>query len=535
MKRPGATRCGAALALALALAIRGAAPGSLAATVPPPQGKGVGPAHTAADPALIARGKHLTDLGDCEACHTANGGAKFAGGRYMGMPFGDISTPNITPDLDTGIGRFTDSDFVTLMRRGVLPSGEHIYPAMPYPWFATVKTDDLLAIKAYLFSLAPVRAPRRPNKIWFPFTIRPLIAVWDWFFVPGHEFTPDPKLTSEQNQGAYIINGLEHCGECHNNRNLLGNRAIALSVLGGPILKWYAPSLRFDKITGLGNYPDDDIFAFLKEGHSPSMGPVVGPMRETVDDSLSKLPDSDIRAMIAYLHTLPVQTLYQPRRVRRDDAGFVRGRNVYLSHCASCHQPDGKGITNRIPALDGNGMVRAFGPQDIVRVVLGGVEAREPYAPMPGLGSFMSDQDIADVSNYVRQSWSNAAPANADALLVGIVRKETNTLQNGKRPDGCPSLVEPTLESALGNPGTGIAATLHGTGAQNLLQSVNALVGELRANAASVKTDDAVNGMTVAYCNVLFGNGPLAPDARLQLMNHFSDRLYVQMTTGGSD
>ena len=239
---------------------------------------------------LIARGKYLTDMGDCVACHAAPGYPKFAGGQYMQMPFGVISTPNITPDHDTGIGYYTDDDFIRLMQRGIRPNGQRIYPAMPYPWYATVPKSDLLAIKAYLFSLKPVHAPRLENHIWFPFTIRPAIALWDAFFVPTKEFTPDPSKSAELNRGAYIVGGLEHCGTCHNGRNFLGNTAIAGDVEGAPITRWYAPNLRPDNMTGIGRYSVDDLVSFFKYGHSKSMGTVAGPMSETgIDDVASRI------------------------------------------------------------------------------------------------------------------------------------------------------------------------------------------------------------------------------------------------------
>ena len=505
------------------------------ATIPPPQRPGTAPPQAGTvDAALIARGKYLTDLGDCQACHSANGGAPFAGGQYMNMPFGNISTPNITPDVDTGIGKYTDADMIRVFHHGVNRAGENLYPAMPYPWYATVPDDDIKAIRAYLFSVAPVHAPRRPNQIYFPFTFRPGITLWNWLVVPDHVFAPDPKLTVSENRGAYIVNGLEHCGECHNNRLLLGNTSLAGRLLGGPIQVWYAPSLRPENQSGLGRFSRDEVVAFLRDGHSPHMGTVGGPMSETVDESLSKLTNSDLHAIVDYLYMQPPGATYVARQQVVPSASVVAGHSIYLSNCASCHQVDGMGVPGHIPALAGNGMVRAAGPQDIVQIVLGGMEARGPYAPMPGLGAGMTDKQIADVANYVRQAWGNGAPANTSAFLVSVARPNSGTLLNGGRGDGCPEVVQPDLAKAVADPSNGIDATLHATALPNMLQSVDKLVTELHAAAPGVSKADAVNGMTIAYCHVLYGDGALQTDDRLWQMTHFADRLYTQLTTNGA-
>ena len=505
------------------------------ATQVPSQTQGQGPSQApSADAALLAKGKYLTTMGDCVGCHSANGGKAFAGGQYMAMPFGKISTPNITPDVDTGIGRYSDGDFLYLMRAGVTPIGQHIYPAMPYPWYATLPNDDLLAIKAYLFSLPPVHAPRLKNYVWFPFSLRPAIAGYNLFFI-GRPYQPDPQLNAEQNRGAYIVNGLEHCGECHNHRNFLGNTAVALSVLGGPITQWYAPSLRFDPMTGLGRFSDKDIVRFLREGDAPSMGTVAGPMSEVVDDSTKYLSDSDLQAIVAYLHTLPTTPSYYGWKRNPTNAPLVAGQQVYLSHCASCHQMDGAGVPGKIPALDGNGMVTATGPQSVIRVILGGLEARGSYALMPGVGATMTNDQVVAVTNYVRQAWSNMAPMNATPKLVQIIREDTHTFTNGQRPDGCPTLEQAQLKSVLADNTNGIEDLLKSTTMPNMLNNVNAIVQKLHSVAPALSQSDAVNGLTIAYCPIVYGDDTIPPDQRPWQLTHFADRVYTQLSNNGSD
>lgn len=522
-------------ALGLVLAAGFLAAHSWGATQVPVQTPGQGPSQPAStDAALLAKGKYLTTMGDCVGCHTADGGKPFAGGQYMAMPFGKLSTPNITPDVNTGIGKYTDADFIRLMRGGVTPSGQNIYPAMPYPWYTTLPDDDILAIKAYLFSLPPVHAPRLANIVWFPFNLRPAVAGYNLLFL-GDRYKPDPHLTAEQNRGAYIVNGLEHCGECHNHRNFLGNSAVALSVLGGPITQWYAPSLRFDPMTGLGRFSDADIVQFLREGHSPSMGTVAGPMSEVVDYSTKYLNDADLHAIVAYLHTLPPTPSYYGWKRNPANAALIDGQQVYLSHCASCHQTDGAGIPGKIPALDGNGMVTATGPQSVIRVILGGLEARGPYALMPGVGATMTNDQIVAVTNYVRQAWSNVAPMNATPKLVQVIRDDTHTFTNGQRPDGCPTLVQEQIKTVLADKSNGLEDLLQSTTMPNMLNNVNAIVQKLHSLAPGLSQSDAVNGLTIAYCPIVYGDDSIPPDQRAWQLTHFADRLYTQLSNNGSD
>jgi mono/diheme cytochrome c family protein len=245
------------------------------------------PARADAPSDLIAKGKYLATMGDCQACHTASGGTPFAGGLEMDTPFGKISTPNITPDKATGIGDYTDQQFIRVFHAGIRRDGAYLYPVMPFPWYAKVTDDDVLAIKAYLFSLPPVTAPRKPLQISFPFNIRTGLGVWDAAFLHEGVFKPDPSKSDEVNRGAYIVEGLEHCGECHDSRNMLGAGAVAKPLQGGEIDHWFAPNITSDVRTGIGRYSDDQLVSFLKTGTAPGVGTVVGPMAQTVHDSLS--------------------------------------------------------------------------------------------------------------------------------------------------------------------------------------------------------------------------------------------------------
>ena len=502
----------------------------------PYQVQGQRPANYSQAPAdVVAYGKYLTDMGDCAGCHNADGGRPWAGGQYMAMPFGVISTPNISSDAKSGLGRYSDKSFIRLMRDGVGNEGEYIYPAMPYPWYRTLSDKDILAIKAYLMSTEPVYAPRLRNEIWFPFNLRPALALYDLAFNTADRFKPDPKLTVAQNHGKWIVDGLEHCGTCHNNRNFLGNTSWALHLYGGPITKWYALDLLGNKIDGIGSFGDDDLVSYFKKGFSTSMGTVAGPMAEMVDISSSKLPESDLRDITVYLRTLPKDlAAYHPRQRPIQSAAMTSGAHVFLTHCAMCHQVDGKGVANVIPALDGNGMVTAYGPQDVLRVIYGGLEARGPFAMMPGVGSAMTDQEIVDVTNYVRQSWGNGAPANATLLLAGLIRTDTKTLLSGKRPDGCPPLQQEDLKRVLADQSTGVADLLDGMTLPTMLQRTDKIVAAVHAAAPGMKKDEIVNGLTVAYCPIAASDKSIQPDQRLWWMSHFAERVYVQASNDGA-
>ncbi|MBE7212353.1 MAG: c-type cytochrome, partial [Gluconacetobacter diazotrophicus] len=392
---------------------------------------------------LLARGKYLVDMADCASCHSRSGGHRFAGGRPMAMPFGTIYTPNITPDQEFGMGKYTEADLTRVFRKGINRVGNYIYPGMPYPWYSSMRQEDIHAIYAYLMSQAPVHYRVPHNEIYFPFTIRPLISVWNALLTPSYIFKDDPNHSALVNRGDYIVNSFAHCSECHNGYTLLGNGPQAKPLQGGVITKWATPNITNNKISGLGRYTDDQIFRYLKNGYDDVMGPSVGPMRETTDVSLSKMRDEDIRAIVAYLRTQDRPATYSAYKRTAYLKPNPPGADIYFSQCASCHGADGRGEKGIVPALDGNGMVLAAGPHNVINVIIGGVEAYGTFGVMPALGTGMTDQQVADVSNFVRQAWSNNAPPNATAYQVAVNRREADgasgSLLNGERTGGCPT------------------------------------------------------------------------------------------------
>ena len=510
-----------------------AAPARAADAATPATPAASGAAASQNDPA--SRGKYLTDLGDCASCHTREGGQRFAGGRYMGMPFGEISTPNITPDKDYGIGNWSDDQFVASFH-GIGGSGEELYPAMPYPWYTRMKRDDILAIKAYLLTQPAVHEQRPPNRIFFPFGFRPAIALWKAGFVPSGEFQDDPHHSAQVNRGDYIVNVFAHCSECHNGNAMLGNAPSALPFMGGVIDHWASPNISNNALTGLGRYTDDQLFHFLKTGYDDHMGTAVGPMRETVEVSLSKLRDDDIHAIIAYLRTLTYGTTFVPHKVAAYQSASAPGADVYYGYCVSCHGANGRGMGNLIPALDGNGMVGAGGPQNVIAVVLQGVEAKGSFGPMPGLGTAMTDRQIRDVTNFVRQSWSNAAPPNATLALVDRLRYHataSGSLMNGRRPGGCPPLEQPDLQKVLADGSNGIVSSLQHMNLATMLPTVDSVIGKVKAAAPTLNAEEIVNGLTVAYCPIVAADDSISQGNKVWQLTHFSARVFTQLTTSG--
>jgi mono/diheme cytochrome c family protein len=486
------------------------------------------------DAALIARGKYLTTAGDCAACHTAPNGPQFAGGLYMDTPFGPISTPNITPDKDTGIGNITDDQFYRVFHQGIGMKGEPLYPVMPYPWFTKVTRDDVLAIKAYLFSLQPVHAPRKPLKLIFPFNIRDALYAWDAVFFKEGTFKPNPSESPQVNRGAYLVQGLEHCGECHNGNNLLGDTSWAQNLRGGPIDNWYAPNITSDKKEGIGKYTDADIYQYLKTGSNPAMGVVVGPMSQTMHESLRKLTDEDLHDIVLYLKSTPPKEGFKETKPNTASVTYAVNADAYLNYCASCHGQNGKGLGNSVPALAGNGAVTAGGPETVIRVILGGIDAQTSYSAMPAIGARMTDQEVADAANYVRASWGNDAPATAGPGLVGTLRKDTRTVLAFNAPGGCPKIADQATEKVIDSPDA--QNILKATTEENLLQNADKLINLVKAGAPQASQSAIINSLTLGYCPVVAANKNAATQAqKSELLDEFAERIYTQIASNGQD
>lgn len=370
----------------------------------------------AATPELVARGQYLATAADCTSCHTADRGRPFAGGRAFKLPFGTIYAANITPDRATGIGAWTDAEFVRAVTDGVSRGGEELYPAHPYTSYHLMSDADALAIRAFLQTLPPVPAPTPANQLSFPFSQRPLLRFWKILFMPRRGFEPDAGKPADWNRGAYLVTALGHCGECHTPRNLLYGLRNGQALSGETIQGWTAWNITSDPHHGIGGWSADDLVSYMRYGYAPGRGAAGGPMKEAVDLSLSKLTPQDLAAIATYLKTArasargPVAGAMPPSLSGSTmtgppsgDRGDAYGRRIFEGACASCHAWNGQGQQTPIAALAGLPSVADPKAVNVIQTVLRGssVTAPQGRAFMPGFGAAYSNQEIAAVANYV--------------------------------------------------------------------------------------------------------------------------------------
>jgi mono/diheme cytochrome c family protein len=381
---------------------------------------GLGTAH-ADDQSLIGKGEYLARAGDCIACHTNPGDALFAGGFAMPTPFGTLYSSNITPDRETGIGSWTADQFYGAMHTGRFPDGGLMYPAMPFGSYTKVTRVDSDAIFAYLRSVPPVHQPNKPHDLRFPYNNRSLILGWRTLFFSQGEYRPDPAKSAEWNRGAYLVEGLGHCGMCHTPINALGGNSASQAFQGGliPMQNWYAPSLTSNKEAGLGEWSIGEIVDLLRTGVS-QRGAVYGPMAEVTAHSLQYLNDTDVRAMAVYLKSLGQGQ--SPNAAVADmpapESSLLLhfGQTVYEAHCTSCHGSDGRGMPPQYPPLAGNPSIQMQSPVNPIRMVLNGGlppgthDDPQPYG-MPPFAQSLSDDEVAAVVTYIRAAWGNRGAA----------------------------------------------------------------------------------------------------------------------------
>ena len=378
----------------------------------------VSAADVPATPDLIARGAYLVRAGDCTACHNVPGGKPFAGGFAFNLPFGTIYSTNITADKATGIGTWSDDDFVRALHRGIAKDGTHLYPAFPYASYTGLSRADAVAMKAYLFSLPPVHAPARPNQLSFPFNQRWTLAFWNLAFLDDHRFRPDPALSPGENRGAYLATALGHCGECHTPRNLGFAMEIGRQFGGAVAQGWHAYNITTDKDYGIGDWSDEQIADYLRFGHAAGRGSASGPMAEAVGNSLQYLTADDTSALVQYLRHVEPQTGVPGTEVDpkpgamtasstwapgTTDAQGELGRRLFEGVCASCHAWNGGGRETNYAALAGSQAVNDPEGVNLVRVLLSGGELKTSRgtAYMPSFARAYNDVELAAVSNYV--------------------------------------------------------------------------------------------------------------------------------------
>jgi len=384
----------------------------------------------------IARGEYLAQAGDCTACHTVKGGKPFAGGFAFKLPFGTLYSSNITPDKETGIGAWSDADFLKAVREGVTPDGTHLYPAFPYTSYTMMTDEDVLAVKAYLFSLAPVQQANRPNTFSFPYNQRWLMAFWSAFFNPNERYRPNTAQSAQWNRGAYIAEAMAHCGDCHTPRSLTQAMDHRKKFSGAIAAGWKAYNITPDKETGIGAWSDDTVAQYLHTGHVEGYGTASGPMGEAVDNSLQHLAPEDIDALVVYLRTVPALSDPALPAPKMEPASAspkeglteadAQGADLFAGNCASCHGWTGESPVLTLATFTGARAINDPSARNVAQAILWGATRETPQgaAVMPAFAHAYSDIEIAALANYVTKRFG-AAPSAITPAQVTAIRHES--------------------------------------------------------------------------------------------------------------
>ena len=409
------------------------------------------PAPQSFDTALVRRGRDLAAIGNCNDCHTVRGGKAFAGGLPVPTPFGTIFSSNITPDAETGVGRWSEAAFRRAMRSGVNREGQHLYPTFPYDHFTNVTDADDQALYAYLMTRQPVRAPARENQLSFPLDHRFVIAGWKLLFLRRGTYQPDSTQTAEWNRGAYLVEGLAHCGACHTPRNALGAERASAPFAGGDVDNWHAYAIN-GRSPAPVPWDADALFAYLRDGWHTDHGVARGPMTQVVSN-LSSVPESDIRAIATYM--AGVFGAPTPDRKRRGEEVLAQvksspapvppantaGASIYAAACATCHE-SGRALPYGGVNLALSTAISSPDPRNAANIVLSGVRPvegeRSPI--MPGFADSMDDGQISALLNYLRARFSNQpAWTGVEKTIENVRRTQTVFLQTSPGPRNAPA------------------------------------------------------------------------------------------------
>jgi fructose 5-dehydrogenase cytochrome subunit len=410
-----------------------------------------------AESAVIERGKYLAIAADCGACHTTPGGKPYAGGLPISTPLGTIYSTNITPSADFGIGRYTEEEFSRALHRGIRRDGAHLYPAMPYTSYAKFTGDDAHALYVYFMrAVQPVEARAPATELPFPMNIRLSMLVWNFLFLDGHAFAPDPQQSAEWNRGAYLVQGATHCSTCHTPRGFLMQEEASRALSGAQVGPWYAPNITSDPVSGIGSWTREELAAFLRSGRLPAKAQAAGSMGEAVEHSFQYLSAADIDAIATFVKSVPaIQNSAGESRFTAgkmfSELGVLRGRygissnndatptgaELFQGNCASCHSAEGQGSKDGYyPSLFHNSATGAKDPANLIAAILYGVDrtVSGKQAFMPGFGGHptdsnqLSDRDIAALGTYVLTHYGPGDTAITEQQVSEIRRGGPSSL-----------------------------------------------------------------------------------------------------------
>ncbi|MDP3524658.1 MAG: c-type cytochrome [Hoeflea sp.] len=369
----------------------------------------------------VERGRYLATASDCIGCHTdvEGGGTPFAGGRGLETPFGIIYSANLTPDEETGLGKWTRDEFYRALNEGVNRHGQHLYPAMPYPYFTLMPRDDVDAIYDYLQTLEPVHAEAPEHELPFPLSIRQSVAGWKMLYFEDKQFVADPDQSAEWNRGRYLVDGPAHCGACHTGKTMFGADDEDEYLRGGALENWFAPNIRGGENGGIAHWEATDIVEFLRDGRSRHTAPMQR-MGEVVYFSTQHLHDDDLGAIATYLKSL--EDTVREAGDRPEEARLKTGATIYFDNCAGCHAADGTGVSHIFASLKDSNKLASEDLSTVIRIILGGARAEPTEATpamiaMPPFAWKLTDGQIADLLTYLRQAGDvKAGPVSASTV-----------------------------------------------------------------------------------------------------------------------
>lgn len=404
---------------------------------------------------------------------------------------------NITPDPGTGIGNWSEAEFVRALRLGRGKHGEYLYPAMPYTDFTKINDEDAHALWLYFRTVAPVVEKQKPNEMKFPFNVRPGIAAWQALYFRPRRYVVDASQSEQWNRGAYLVQGLGHCGACHTPKNFAMADKPDRSLQGAPTGDfWFAPNISGGQFSGIRDWSEAQIVDYLRSGHNDKNVAAVGPMLETIARGTRKLSPDDLNAIAIYLKNQPTQNPDTSQAAAPiESERRVAGRTIYAAHCSACHGNDGNGVDGIAPALADNS---AVGPENTIHAVLAGFLPNGRWGAMPSFAQALDSQEISDVTNYVRTAWGGKVGSNASVSLVNRMRDQVAN-------------ADPRIEGALTCPEVEATSVDAKTIAEvTVLANANAeatvparLFRDYHARHPGVDRSQAVSVLAGLYCRTL--------------------------------
>lgn len=444
----------------------------------------------------MARGEYLSKVAHCAACHTSDPAKPFAGNVPLGSSFGTMYSSNITPDTQTGIGTWTEKEFEGSLRRGVGKGGEYLYPSMPYTDFTKISDADVHALYVYFRSVKPIAQRAKPNTMKFPFNVRTGIAAWQAVYFKQGRYAEDDSQSPAWNRGAYLVQGLGHCGACHSPTNFAMAPVKGKALQGNVIDHWFAPDISGGRYSGIKDWSETDLVTFFRKGHNAKNQAAVGPMAQTIDLGLSHLSDGDLAAIATYLKH-QVGTVESAPKVTRAVTADERaaGQTIYADNCTSCHGVDGKGVAGIAPALADAASVAGAKADTAVRSVLQGYEPSGQWGVMPSFGQVLTAQQVSDVVNYVRTAWGNQGGERVTASSVDHLARYAD-LNNPKIDSAliCPSPKAASMDAST------IAQIKTLAGDKKTQAATAKLVRDYRSRHPDVATPQVITNISGAFC-----------------------------------